>query len=321
MNREIGSFIELAFASGKEYYGQDKNIARLNSGRAGIYHAARLWNCKTVYLPIYQCETVREFLMRKGVVVKYYSMDKAFTPLIESIEDEACIVLVNYFGIMSTNRMKQLVAKFNKVIVDNSQAFFAEPLDDAYSVYSARKFAGVPDGAYVIGQGAEQFVGEYEQGYSSDTSLFMLQRIEYGCEGKTYQNRTINEERIDEEDIKQMSKLTRTILDSCDYEENRRKRIENFKIADVLFGDINCFDVHKYYDNTCVPMVYPLVVEDDSLFEKLLKGKHFQGHWWNYILSEAEDSSFEYWLSRYMIPITIDQRYGEEDLTYIRGLV
>ena len=321
MSREIGSFIELAFESGKEYYAQDKNIARLNSGRASIYHAVRLLNCKTAYLPIYQCETVREFLLQKGVIVKYYNMDRQFTPLIETIEEDACIILVNYFGIMSTERMKWLVSRFNKVIVDNSQAFFAEPIEGAYNVYSARKFVGVPDGAYVIGKGAETFTDEYEHGYSSDKSLFLLQRIEYGCEGKTYQNRTFNEERIDKEDIKQMSKLTRTILDSCDYEEIRRKRIENFKIADALFKDINCFDVYKYYDDTCVPMVYPLVVEDDALFERLLKGKHFQGHWWNYILSEAENGSFEYWLSRYMIPITIDQRYGEEDLTYIRGLV
>ena len=105
MSREIGSFIELAFESGKEYYAQDKNIARLNSGRASIYHAVRLLNCKTAYLPIYQCETVREFLLQKGVIVKYYNMDRQFTPLIETIGEDACIILVNYFGIMSTERM------------------------------------------------------------------------------------------------------------------------------------------------------------------------------------------------------------------------
>ena len=321
MSREIGSFIELAFAKEKEIYSGNSGVARLNSGRAGIYHATRMWNCKVVYLPVYQCETVREFLLRKGVSVKYYNIDWQFNPLIETIEDDACIVIVNYFGIMGVDRMEQLAERFERVIVDNSQAFFATPIADTYGVYSARKFVGVPDGAYVVGENAEKFVDEYAPCYSSDTSLFLLQRIEYGCEGKTYENRSMNEERIDKEDILQMSKLTRTILDGCDYKAISEKRRENFQLASQLFGDVNKLDVNQYYDDTCVPMVYPLVVEDDSLLEKLLNEKHFQGRWWNYILSEAKEDSFEYWLSRYMIPITIDQRYGKEELKFIRGLI
>ena len=125
----------------------------------------------------------------------------------------------------------------------------------------------------------------------------------------------------DKEDILQMSKLTGTILDGCDYDAISEKRRENFQMASELFGDVNQINVMQYYDESCVPMVYPLVVEDDSLLEKLLKEKHFQGRWWNYILSETKEDSFEYWLSRYMIPITIDQRYGEDELKFIRGLV
>ncbi|MEG2720918.1 MAG: hypothetical protein RR914_06285 [Oscillospiraceae bacterium] len=76
-----------------------------------------------------------------------------------------------------------------------------------------------------------------------------------------------------------------------------------------------------YYDETCVPMVYPLVVEDDALLQKLLDNKHFQGHWWSYLLNEMNENDFEYWLSRYIIPITIDQRYGKKELEFIRGIV
>ena len=45
----------------------------------------------------------------------------------------------------------------------------------------------------------------------------MLQRIEYGCEGKAYQSRQVNEHRIDTEDCMKMSALTSTILDGTDY--------------------------------------------------------------------------------------------------------
>ena len=318
---EIGSFIELSFQQNKEFYKGNVDIARLNTGRSGIYHSVKLWNCKTVYLPVYQCETVREFLIRKKISIKYYGMDCQFNPLLNGIEEDACIVIVNYFGIMGNMRMKQLVSRFERVVVDNSQSFYAIPIENAYNVYSARKFVGAPDGAYVIGKGAERYTDEYEQGYSSDTSLFLLQRIEYGCEGATYVNRTLNEERIDREDILKMSKLTRCILDGYDYDDVQNKRRANFKSAALLFDEINLLDVHYYCDDKCVPMVYPLVIEDDELLQRLLKAKHFQGHWWNYILAEMDKCCFEYWLSRYMIPITIDQRYGIEELKYIRSFI
>ena len=64
---EIGSFIELQFDKGHEYFKGEKNVARLNTGRAAIFHAFRLSNCNSIWLPIYQCDTVRDFLKSKKV--------------------------------------------------------------------------------------------------------------------------------------------------------------------------------------------------------------------------------------------------------------
>lgn len=315
---EIGSFIELQFPKGLEYYKGETNIARLNSGRVAIWHAFRVLGCEAIWLPYYQCNSVREFLSRKGVTIKYYHIDQNFNPIDLFPEKNDAVLIVNYFGVMSVKRIQTLAKQFANVIIDNSQAFFSKPIEGCMNVYSARKFVGVPDGAYVIGENANMYVDEYEQCYSSDTALFLLQRIEYGCEGKTYQTRTINEERIDTEDAKRMSMLTRSILDGTDYNYICIKRQENFSVASSLFGTINQFNPSLYYDEGCVPMVYPLIVEDDSLLQKLLDHKHFQGHWWNYLLKEVAKDSFEYWLSRYIIPITIDQRYSKAELRHLR---
>ena len=318
---EIGSFIELQFEKGKEYFKGEKDIARLNTGRAAIYHAYRVLGCKAIWLPIYQCDTVREFLVKKNVSIKYYHIDADFNPVDLKQESGDAVLLVNYYGIMSFSRMKELASKYQNVIVDNSQAFFCKPIDTCMNVYSCRKFVGVSDGAYVIGKNAHLYVDEYEQGYSSDTSLFLLQRIEYGCEGKAYQSRSINENRVNTEDILKMSKLTQTILDGTDYELIRQKRIENFRIACKLFNDINKINPLKYFDQETIPMVYPLVVEDDGLLDRLQVAKHFQGHWWSYLLEETKESDFENWVSRFMIPITIDQRYGKKELEFIDSIV
>lgn len=314
---EIGSFIELQFSQKKEYYNQSVNIARLNTGRVAIFHAFKCTRCQAIWIPYYQCDTVRDFLNKKGVKIKYYHIDSFFNPVdIEQKVNEA-ILLVNYYGIMSTNRLLQLSKKYLNVIIDNSQAFFSAPIDIAYNVYSCRKFIGVPDGAYVIGEKAEDFCNEYEQGYSSDTSLFLLQRIEFGCEGKSYMSRQLNEDRINNEEERIMSVLTKTILASTDYEIIKEKRKNNFNFVHGKLGNINKINPLLYYDDFCVPMVYPLVIEDEELIKMMFDIKHFQGHWWSYLLNEMEPSDFEYWLSKFIIPITIDQRYNTVELSML----
>lgn len=319
--KEIGSFIEIEFPKGKEYYTGDVNIARLNTGRAAIWHAFRVTGAKAIWIPYYQCETVREFLYKKGVSVKFYHQDSNFQPIELNARPEEAVLLVNYFGIMSEEQMRNLSHSIPNVIIDNCQAFFCKPLNKALNVYSARKFIGVADGAYIIGKNSHNYIEEYPQCYSSDTAAFLLKRIEYGCEGKGYEARTINENRVDNEDIMKMSKLTRTMLDGTDYERIKSKRRNNFEIACNLFADINKFDPTRFYDSESVPMVYPLVVENDGLLQRLLNAKHFQGHWWHYITKELPENTFEHWMSRYMIPITIDQRYGVKDLEYISSII
>jgi len=317
--KEIGSFLELAFQSGLEYYNGNQ-VVRLNTGRGAIYHALRVLNCDTIFLPYYQCETVRNYLIKKGVKIQYYHIDSEFNPQIKTCSDNVVVVLVNYFGIMSHERMCYLASNYQNVIIDNSQAFFAPPIAQCMNVYSIRKFIGAADGAYVIGNHVDKYLDEYEQDYSSDTSLFLLQRIEYGCEGKAYQTRKANEDRLDNSCVKRMSKLTQTILDGIDYDSIKHKRRENYKIASMLFASINRINPLTYYSEECVPMVYPLVIEEE-LITRLIDNKIFQGHWWSYLLDEVDTTSYEYWLSKYMIPITIDQRYGENDIKFVYNII
>lgn len=321
MNMEIGSFIELQLPRGRELYGGDDDIARLNTGRNAIWHALRITGCKRIWIPVYQCDSIRETLRCKGASVRYYHIDKAWNPIDLEPEDDDAVLLVNYYGIMSSSRMTELAKPYKHVIIDCAQSFFCKPVDGALTVYSCRKFVGAPDGAYVVGRDANKYVEEYPQCYSSDTAAFLLKRIEYGCEGKGYEARSLNEKRIDSEDCMRMSKLTRAIMDAEDYDYNKRKRKENFAYVHKLLGDINRIDPTMYMDDDTIPMVYPLVVEDDECIQCLFRAKHFQGHWWSYICDEQPKDSFEYWISRFVIPITIDQRYGKEEMDYIAGIV
>lgn len=318
---EIGSFIELQLPKGREYYNRQIDIARLNTGRSGITHAYNIWGSKAIWLPVYQCDSVRDALNSVGADIHYYHIDNEFNPIDLPKDTEDSVLFANYYGIMSHERMSNLASNYKNVIIDNCQAFFCKPVEDAMNVYSCRKFIGVPDGAYVIGPDAQAGVENYPQCYSSDTATFLFSRIEYGCEGKGYEMRKLNEDRIDLEGMMKMSKLTRAILDGTDYNEIQLIRRFNFRYAHMLLADINKIDPMIYYDENTIPMVYPLVVEDGTLLQKLQDAKHFQGHWWSYICEEQPNDSFEYWLSRYVIPITIDQRYNKKDIDYLVNII
>ena len=317
---EIGSFIELQFMKGHEYY-HGLDMLRLNTGRAAIYHSFVLTGAKRLWLPYYQCESVKRFLERKNVPMMFYHIDYDLAPKddLKPEEDDA-VLIVNYYGLFDSGHIGYRAKKYPNPIIDNSQAFFCSPVNGAYNVYSCRKFIGVPDGSYVIGKEAATNCECYEQGYSSSTAKYLLERIEFGCEPITYDHKKANDFRLDHEDVKLMSKLTHTILDGTDYNEIRHKRIENFNYAKSLF-DYNLFNIKFVHNAESVPMVYPFVIEDEEVAKKLKKNGHYQGPWWEYLVDEMPENTAEYWLSKYMIPITIDQRYGKKELDYINELI
>ena len=314
---EIGSFIELEFETNREYHSEKKygkeNIIRLNSGRAGIYHAIRCYGVNKVYVPIYECDTVSSFLLQHNIQVIYYQIDETFSPILGDNDSNSAIVLSNYYGIFPQSHFDSLRNRYNNVIIDNAQAFFAKPIDDCINVYSARKFVGVPDGAYVIGQHVNRFATTYPQDVSSDTSLFLLLRHEYGCEGVAYEARKENELRIGSSDVMRMSKLTQRILDAHDYGKSQTIRKENYLYARKLFDNLNLINIGILTDFSVTPMVYPLLLDVD-IIEYLHEQHIFQGHWWEYIVEFTPKESFEHRLSKYIVPITIDQRYSKKEI-------
>ena len=318
-NMEIGSFLELDLRDTGELF-NGSEVCRLNLNRAGIYHCCRLLNVNKVLLPYYECFTVRNFLLGKGFKVDYYHIDKDFMPLDISQDDDTAIVFVNYFGLMSTEHMLSLIEGYKNVIIDNAQSLFAKPINGVYNVYSPRKFVGVPDGCYVVGPDAVRFSDEYDQDLSSETAGFLLQRIEVGC-NSAYQYRQLNEKRIDMSNISRMSILSRAILKNAPYDYIKNKRFENFNLASDLYSSMNKINPHIYFDDNCVPFVYPLVVEKSDMVDLLSKEKIYTGRWWNYLLKETDSTSFEYYLSSYMIPIPIDQRYGKNEIEYVYNII
>ena len=312
---EIGSFLELDLRKTGEYFPDDKNMARLNSGRSGIYHALRLMNCTSIYLPFYLCPDVKEFLEKKSIRISYYYISEDFEPILDRVEQDMAILIVNHFGIFSEKKLYSIKKRYKNVIIDNCASFFRQKIAGCYNVYSCRKFFGVPDGCYVSGPDAGTKLFDYSQDQSSDTSLFLFMRIEKGCSA-SYNERMKNEERINSSDVLTMSVLTRSIMCSLDYESIRKKRLDNFRYISSLYEKYNQIDPAKYADENTIPLFYPLVVRDEELVEKLKHYGIYTGRRWTDVLKYVNKNSFETILASYMVPLPVDQRYGRKELDY-----
>ena len=118
-----------------------------------------------------------------------------------------------------------------------------------------------------------------------------------------------------------MSKLTNRLLCGIDYNEIREKRVRNFSLAHQLYSTLNIIDPTLWSDDTCVPMVYPLVVRDSDLVKKLIEKQIYTGRWWNSVINSVPENSVESMLSKYMVPIPIDQRYGVDEIRFVSEAV
>lgn len=313
---EVGGYRELDLKKGYEYYRGERNVVRLNAGRCGIYYALKLMGLNKILIPYYQCSTVKKFLLQKGVIVNFYHINDLFLPERDNQDADTAFLIVNYFGLIKDDVLKKLVQSNKHVIIDNTQAFFQEPIQNSYSVYSPRKFVGVPDGCYVIGDRAESIKNNYETDLSAGTAGYLLSRIESGG-NNNYSKYLQNEERIDQSDVLRMSVLTKQLLDSVDYEFVKTRRKQNYMYADKKFRGLNKVKAEVLNkDESAIPMVYPLIIENSQLRCLLKENNIFVGQWWKYVLEWDEASEWEKYVSRFMLPIQIDQRYGKEEIDY-----
>lgn len=307
MTNAIGGYLELELRKGKHFH---QDALRLNTGRNCFEYILRARGYKHVWLPYYTCEVLLEPLHKLNISYSFYNIDNNLEPeTLPSLNRDEAFLYTNYYGLKSAT-LKPLSSHYgNQLIVDNAQAFFASPLPGIDTFYTARKFFGVPDGAYLYTDARLDI--DLPQDESFDRMSHLLKRIEYGAEFgfADYQQ---HEEALCHQPIKKMSRLTESILENIDYKTVQLKRIANFNILNDALRDSNKFVLNL---NDSVPMVYPYWSNKGTDIRRLLQQQHiYIATYWPNVVN---DNSLENLLKMQLLPIPIDQRYGKEDITRI----
>ena len=145
-NREFGGYIELETFRGNPYHGE---ALAFNSGRSCLAFLIENKNIKELYLPDLLCDSVIDVCVDHNVTVKTYHIDVMLKPILSGIPFDSNIYLVNYYGQLQNEDIMQVRNRCKYIIVDNVEDFFRRPIAGVDTIYSARKFFGVADGAYL----------------------------------------------------------------------------------------------------------------------------------------------------------------------------
>ena len=202
---EIGGYFGLGF---DKKYEQHKNCLKLNTGRNCFEYVLRARNVKKIYLPYYVCNQLLEPLIRLGIDFEFYSIDEKLDPMVKvTAQKDEAILFVNYFGLKQLS-LKKLTKVHSRLIVDNTQAFFSKPFEGYDTFYSARKFFGVPDGAYLF---TDTKLGlPLVRAISYQRMLHLLKRTDCGAQFG-YDDFLANEKELEDAPIELMSNLTESL--------------------------------------------------------------------------------------------------------------
>lgn len=309
MNKEIGGYIEFEHYNGKHFH---ENALRLNCARNCLVYLIKLNNIKHIYIPYFLCDSVSAVCKKYDTQVSFYHIDEKFLPILPDCNfTQDWIYIVNYYGQLTNQQISDYTKKYKNLIVDNVQAFFQSPFEHVPTIYTCRKFFGVTDGAYLYSD--KKLNEDIVVDASYNRMEFLLGRFEKTA-NEFYPQYITNNNLFKDEPIKLMSPLTENLMRSLEYERIEKVRSENFEYLHKQFAEINKLEL-------TVPQgafAYPLYIENGAEIRKKLQSeKIYIPTLWPYVFDICKENNLEYKLAHNILPIPVDQRYGEEDMEYL----
>lgn len=307
MERAIGGYFELELSCTGDHY--HRNAIKLNTARCAFEYILRVKSYRKVYIPYYTCDVMMQPIARLGIEYEFYRINEQLEPVFDgNMAENEAFLYTNYYGVKQ-DAVKRIAERYKNVIIDNSQAFFAPALKGIDTFYSARKFFGVSDGAYLY---TDKILDvELEQDVSCDRMSHLLKRFELGAQ-VGYADFCTNDCSLGGQPIKLMSKLTETLLKTIDYERAYEIRKGNFEYLQNTLYSMNKLLIHGSYP----AMVYPYWSDQVELRSQLINCNIFVAKYWTNVEQWVKDG-VEIELMNNLIPLPIDQRYNKVDIEYM----
>ena len=311
---EIGCHFKLENINGNHYH--NTNLL-LSSGRNCLRYIIKERSIKTIFLPYFLCESLSEVSLSEKIQVKYYHVDDNLVQIgidKSELNENTYLYIVNYYGLLR-DKINTLIDKYKYVIIDNTHDFFNKNHYEADVIYNYRKYFGVPDGACIVSNDLIMNPN-YSKGTSLEKIIEMVARDEKG-EFLHYPTFLEADKHFKNEDLRYMSNFTQNYLKAINYNEIKKKRLENFRVLVTLLSKYNELNLNGLE----LSYMYPLLVSNGSNLRDYLKGnniyaiKLWPNVMWNgsYINEQKNAEN--------MVLLPIDQRYSDCEMEYIAKIV
>ena len=292
----------------------------LNSGRNALEYVFRsLPDINHLWIPYYTCDVILEPIKKLDISFSFYRIDEKLE-IRDSIDlrDGDYLLYTNYFGIKDCY-VRQLAEKYGtRLIVDNAQAWYADPIPGISTIYSPRKYVGIPDGGIAYCPSRID-IDQFERDNSYERCSHLLKRIDLGP-SVGYPDYRENSKSLVNQPIRRMSKLTERLLRAVDFDSIKQKRWNNFSYLDKCLKKENSLSFADISSNKC-PMVYPFLGKNSSLKESLINNRVFVATYWPNVSKWTSPSDWEFRLAQELVCLPVDQRYGEAEMNEIIDLI
>ena len=314
----IGGYFELDLPRGNgELY---PDALKFQSARAAFTSLLLHLKPKRIWMPWYNCGSLLEAPDTAKVEVIRYGIDPDLYPArLDGFGRSDHLLYVNYFGVCG-EQVARLLNELprDQIIIDNSHAFYAPPRACLATLYSPRKFFGVPDGGYLVTHHAVQAPAVRDE-QSIDRMKPLLIRFAEGPEAGYLAS---NNARLSlkGQPVRAMSTLTEAMLRNIDYSIALARRNENFNALNGALGAVNRFPISTY--PPVGPLCYPLLAGRDGLHKWLIDHRVFVPRYWPEVRGpSASDNDLESMLVQQCVPLPLDQRYNAADMKRVIELV
>ncbi|MBR9857169.1 MAG: hypothetical protein GYB38_05610 [Gammaproteobacteria bacterium] len=298
-----------------------REMIKTNSARSAIKLVLSSAEARKIWLPAYTCDAVVEAVNDVGVTIEFYKVNSSFDVDPElQLKAGEFILTVDYFGLCgeAVNRSRSRFGH-NKMIVDCSQAYFAKPVESLATIYSPRKFFGLPDGGLLYSKDPRIKQPSKRDESSESRMAHLISRLTNSPE-KAYQQYIEAEQAISNLPVQGMSFLTERLLQSVDYKRARTTRARNALYLHERLGQYNKLNLE--IDETVAPLCYPFLPSVETASKAaLISQRIFIPTYWPEVLERVEEGSFEWDLVTNGLFLPCDQRYNEDDMDRLISLL
>ena len=253
---------------------------KLNLGRNCLKVIIRTYGIKEIFIPYYSCKTIWRAIREENCKIKFYHIDKNFMPACEFRPDDF-ILYINYFGLFNDN-CEILEKKYKNLITDNTHAFYSPHFGIA-SFNSLRKFFPVQNGAYLYIKKYQSMNFEHDNLKLNTNEIprgKILCHSEQSVESKDfaplndvcggiidYEQFRHNELILNNEHIKLISPDVENKMNTINFEQDKKQRIEIFNHYAKKFNKYNLIKIPRLNGN--IPYCYPLCTNKKEILQML----------------------------------------------------